>query len=167
MSILFRQLDVTPRLIAEALLNSIWQGVLLAFIIWLLVRLGGRKANAATRYSIWSATLLAVVCLPFLNAFSSSRTGETANLSSNSSRRSEFSSTPSVAAPASLELPVMNSTRVMNSTNAVQRASEFDGGEGVTASTDAPLISELSGGTDRVDKAAMRLTVGSRIFRAR
>ncbi|HEV7860066.1 MAG TPA: M56 family metallopeptidase [Pyrinomonadaceae bacterium] len=134
MSILFRQLDFAPRLIAEALLNSLWQGALLALLIWLLLRLCGRKANAATRYSIWSATLLAVVCLPFLDAFTSSRAGETASLSSPVNRPFESSHASSpVATRNAPELPVMNSTvtnsTVMNWTSAGPRASGFENGE--------------------------------------
>jgi beta-lactamase regulating signal transducer with metallopeptidase domain len=44
-------------------LNGLWQGALLAAAIWLLLRLTPRL-NAATRYVVWWATLLAVLGLP-------------------------------------------------------------------------------------------------------
>lgn len=55
--------------IAEAalgpILNGILVGVALAVGVWLLLHLLPRT-NATTRYAVWSATLLAIVCLPAL-----------------------------------------------------------------------------------------------------
>ncbi|HEY0003184.1 MAG TPA: M56 family metallopeptidase [Pyrinomonadaceae bacterium] len=72
MTVLFGLSDSALRILVEALLNNIWQGAVLAALIWLLLRLF-RHSNAATRYSIWFATLLAIISLPFLNALTSPR----------------------------------------------------------------------------------------------
>lgn len=44
-------------------LNALWQGALLALSVWLLLRLWPR-VNAATRYTVWIATLVAVFVVP-------------------------------------------------------------------------------------------------------
>jgi beta-lactamase regulating signal transducer with metallopeptidase domain len=97
--------DAAPHIFVEAIVNSLWQGTALALLIWLLLRLCG-QSNATTRYSVWLAALLAVVCLPFLNALNSSRTVATANLSSSGNRLEQFSMPSSIAPPESLAPPV-------------------------------------------------------------
>lgn len=57
--------DATARQIMGALLNGLWVGITLTALVWGFQRLF-RQTNAATRYLIWWATLLAVVFLPFL-----------------------------------------------------------------------------------------------------
>jgi beta-lactamase regulating signal transducer with metallopeptidase domain len=52
-------------IVVESILNGVLQGLALAGAVGLLLRLAPR-ANAATRYAVWSATLAAVVCLPWL-----------------------------------------------------------------------------------------------------
>ncbi|HEY1883763.1 MAG TPA: M56 family metallopeptidase [Candidatus Cybelea sp.] len=52
-------------MIAGVLLNGLWQGAPLVAIAWLVTRLIPRS-NAATRYAIWFATLLALVIVPIL-----------------------------------------------------------------------------------------------------
>ncbi|HVF55937.1 MAG TPA: M56 family metallopeptidase, partial [Pyrinomonadaceae bacterium] len=47
----------------EMLLNSIWQGIALAGLAFAFLRLMPR-ANAATRYGVWFATLLLLVAIP-------------------------------------------------------------------------------------------------------
>lgn len=47
----------------EALLNSLWQGIALTALTWAFLRLMPR-ANAATRYGVWLATLVALVVIP-------------------------------------------------------------------------------------------------------
>jgi uncharacterized protein (TIGR03435 family) len=51
-------------LIAGAVLNSLWQAVLLAFLVWLAIKLVGPHVNAATRHLIWWITLVAIAILP-------------------------------------------------------------------------------------------------------
>ncbi|MBC8120857.1 MAG: M56 family metallopeptidase [Gemmatimonadaceae bacterium] len=56
-------IEPVARLVAEALLNGLWQGVALAALVGLLLSVL-KRINATTRYAIWWVTLLAVVCLP-------------------------------------------------------------------------------------------------------
>ena len=49
---------------AERLINSAVEGVVLALLAWLVLRLVPRQ-NAGTRFSIWMATLLSIATLPF------------------------------------------------------------------------------------------------------
>ena len=51
-------------LIAGAVLNSLWQAVLLAFLVWLAIKLVQPHVNAATRHLIWWITLAAIIILP-------------------------------------------------------------------------------------------------------
>jgi len=52
------------RAVAEALLNGLWQGLVLAGLAWLLLR---AARGAAARYVVWCATLVAVFCLPLVH----------------------------------------------------------------------------------------------------
>src|SRR5438093_518871 len=58
--------DTVARLLSEAILNGLWQGMALTAIVWLTMRLAPRT-SAATRYAIWSATLAVVLALPFVH----------------------------------------------------------------------------------------------------
>jgi uncharacterized protein (TIGR03435 family) len=51
-------------LIAAAVLNSLWQAAVLAFLVWLAVELARPGVNAATRHIVWWIALAAVVVLP-------------------------------------------------------------------------------------------------------
>jgi beta-lactamase regulating signal transducer with metallopeptidase domain len=57
--------DSLARLLLEALLNTLWQGMLIAVLVWLLLRLVNR-ASATTRHAVWLVTLLTIGALPFL-----------------------------------------------------------------------------------------------------
>ncbi|MFQ5608530.1 MAG: M56 family metallopeptidase, partial [Candidatus Zixiibacteriota bacterium] len=59
--------ELASRLALEALLNGLWQGVALTLALWLLLRAIPRMTPSA-RYLIWSATLAAVIALPFVSA---------------------------------------------------------------------------------------------------
>ncbi len=53
--------------ILVAVLNSLWQGSIVAALVWATLRLLGRtrmSVNAATRYVIWWATLAVILLLP-------------------------------------------------------------------------------------------------------
>src|ERR1035438_7947328 len=50
--------------IAEAVLNSLWQTAILAFLAWLTIKLSQPRWNAATRHVIWWIVLAAIVILP-------------------------------------------------------------------------------------------------------
>ena len=52
---------------AERLVNSTVEGVLLALLVWLVLRLVPRQ-NAGTRFSLWMAALLSIATLPVAEA---------------------------------------------------------------------------------------------------
>jgi len=49
--------------LAERLLNGVPEGIVVAFLTWLALRMFGRK-NASTRFAAWGLALLAIVLLP-------------------------------------------------------------------------------------------------------
>ncbi|HEY2474740.1 MAG TPA: pentapeptide repeat-containing protein [Candidatus Cybelea sp.] len=51
--------------VAATVLNALWQDALLVLCVWLLLRAWPR-INAATRYVVWSATLLAALVVPIV-----------------------------------------------------------------------------------------------------
>lgn len=67
MASVFRIIADSAPAAAEALINSIWQGLLVVLIVWLVLRAIPR-INATTRYGIWWGAMLAVVALPLVNA---------------------------------------------------------------------------------------------------
>ncbi|HEX5736653.1 MAG TPA: M56 family metallopeptidase [Blastocatellia bacterium] len=60
-------IEAIARATTEAMLNGLWQGVLLVAVVWCLLKAIPRL-NATTRYAIWWAALIAVVCLPIAAA---------------------------------------------------------------------------------------------------
>jgi beta-lactamase regulating signal transducer with metallopeptidase domain len=50
----------------ERVLNSLPEGLLIAFCAWLLLRVMGRQ-NSGTRFAVWLVALAGVVALPFLS----------------------------------------------------------------------------------------------------
>ena len=52
---------------AERLVNSFFEGLLLAALVWLVLRLVPRQ-NAGSRFSLWMAALLSIACLPLAEA---------------------------------------------------------------------------------------------------
>jgi bla regulator protein blaR1 len=56
-------------MILPALLNGLWQGALIVAIAYLVVRLISER-NAATKYAVWYAALLALVLVPILTTVS-------------------------------------------------------------------------------------------------
>jgi len=67
MASVFRIIADSAPAAAEALINSVWQGLLVVLIVWLVLRATAR-INATTRYGIWWGAMLAVVALPLVNA---------------------------------------------------------------------------------------------------
>src|SRR5262245_61580777 len=65
MSSMIENFDSTARLLLEALLNTLWQGMLIAVLVWLLLRLVNRL-SATTRHAVWLVTLLTIGALPIL-----------------------------------------------------------------------------------------------------
>lgn len=112
----------------EILLNSLWQGIALTALAWLVLR-AMRRANAATRYGFLCATLLALIALPVCNAVSTLRgtrsgihplTHETSNL-------------PPGALPASIE-----TTRTVGEPFVVQEQHKSVGAEEDAAGESKP-----------------------------
>src|SRR5260370_41747893 len=60
----FDGFDTLAGMLAEAVLNGLWQGLAVTALVWAVLRLAPRT-SAATRYGIWSATLAVVLALPF------------------------------------------------------------------------------------------------------
>src|SRR5262244_698739 len=65
MSSMIENFDSLARLLLEALLNTLWQGMLIAVLVWLLLRLVNRL-SATTRHAVWLVTLLTIGALPLL-----------------------------------------------------------------------------------------------------
>ena len=58
------------QLSVERVLNSLPEGLLIAFFAWLLLRVVGRQ-NAGTRFAVWITALVAVAGLPFFGSLRS------------------------------------------------------------------------------------------------
>ncbi len=65
MGSMIENFDSSARMLLEALLNTLWQGMLIAALVWLLLRLT-KRASATTRHAIWLVTLLTIGALPFV-----------------------------------------------------------------------------------------------------
>jgi beta-lactamase regulating signal transducer with metallopeptidase domain len=59
-------LQSVAQLFTGRLLNTAAEGVVLAGMVWVLLRLIGRQ-NSGTRFAVWFSALLAIVALPFLS----------------------------------------------------------------------------------------------------
>ncbi len=59
--------DVLSRVVLQALLNSVWPGLMLIMLAWMALRLS-RRVSATTRHAIWVVCLVALAALPFLPA---------------------------------------------------------------------------------------------------
>jgi len=60
------ELQIVAQVFAERILNTAVEGIVLAGIVWLLLRVIGRQ-SPGTRFAIWLAALVALVALPFLS----------------------------------------------------------------------------------------------------
>jgi uncharacterized protein YjbI with pentapeptide repeats/beta-lactamase regulating signal transducer with metallopeptidase domain len=60
-------LNDAARVALVVLLNSLWQGALIALIAWTVLRIFAR-ANASTRYAIWALALVAMIVIPFFTS---------------------------------------------------------------------------------------------------
>src|SRR5262245_2801004 len=65
MSSMIENFDSLARLLLEALLNTLWQGMLIAALVWLLLRLT-KRVSATTRHAVWLVTLLTIGTLPLV-----------------------------------------------------------------------------------------------------
>lgn len=65
MASVFDQLDPLAGALLGGLLNGLWQGAVLAALVWLVLR-ARRRTNATTRYAVWCVTLATIISLPLL-----------------------------------------------------------------------------------------------------
>jgi uncharacterized protein YjbI with pentapeptide repeats/beta-lactamase regulating signal transducer with metallopeptidase domain len=63
--------------LAAIAINALWQDALLVICVWLLLR-AWPKINAATRYTVWSATLVAAIGVPVATTIPFFTTSQTA-----------------------------------------------------------------------------------------
>lgn len=68
MNSVLETLDPLARLVVQALLNSLWQGLLIATLVWVLLRVLGR-VSATTRHALWLVSLLTIGLLPLAGVF--------------------------------------------------------------------------------------------------
>lgn len=134
-------IDPIARVAMEALLNSLWQGLALAALVWGLLRVI-RQTNSTTRYAVWWTTLLAVVCLPLLVRWASSNDLETMHLTT--------SDRPSVEAPL---VPLSESGEVAYSATRMTASASPSG--------------ELGGTSGKRDDRSLEARDQSRPMRAR
>ncbi len=65
LNLLFDNLDPLAQLLLQALLRTLWQGMLIAGLVWLLLRIF-KQASATTRHAVWLASLMIISALPFI-----------------------------------------------------------------------------------------------------
>jgi beta-lactamase regulating signal transducer with metallopeptidase domain len=65
MGLIIDRFDMLARPLLQALLNSFWQGMVIAAMVWLLLRVI-KKASATTRHAIWLVSLLTIGALPLI-----------------------------------------------------------------------------------------------------
>ncbi|MBL8186375.1 MAG: HEAT repeat domain-containing protein, partial [Acidobacteria bacterium] len=65
LDLLLENLDPLSQLLLQALFRALWQGLLIAALVWVLLRLF-KQFSATTRHAIWLASLLIIAALPFV-----------------------------------------------------------------------------------------------------
>ena len=98
MSSLIENFDSLARLLLEALLNTLWQGMIIAVLVWLLLRLVSRL-SATTRHAVWLVTLLTIGALPILAVVANRNDPSTNPLVKPASPRPAVQATTPVATP--------------------------------------------------------------------
>ncbi len=64
-NLLLENLDPLSQLLLQALFKTLWQGLLITALVWLLLRLF-KQASATTRHAVWLASLLMIAALPLI-----------------------------------------------------------------------------------------------------
>ncbi|MEO6725083.1 MAG: hypothetical protein ABIP14_07250, partial [Blastocatellia bacterium] len=64
-NLLLENLDPLAQLLLQALLRSLWQGLLITALAWALLRVF-KHASATTRHAVWLSSLLIIAALPFI-----------------------------------------------------------------------------------------------------
>ncbi len=62
---LLENLDPLAQLLLQALFRSLWQGLLIAVLVWTLLR-AARRASATTRHAVWLTSVFVIAALPFI-----------------------------------------------------------------------------------------------------
>src|ERR1700761_3783209 len=100
-------------------LNSLWEDALLIACVWVFLRMWPR-VNAATRYVIWSAALVAAVVVPVATTLPF------------------LSMSPPAAATAAVKASVANATHAFPATAAASRPRSLDSSQAVHAAVARP-----------------------------
>lgn len=107
----FDYLDPLAVTVLEVLINSLWQGTLLASLVWCALRLFPRT-NATTRYAFWCVTLAAIFCLPLLASLRPVRAANTTahnqTLSTSGSTHEAGTAADALLKPAPLDSTLTN-----------------------------------------------------------
>ena len=105
--------EVIARGVIVVLVNGLWQGIAIAALTWLALRLFPR-VNASTRYVAWTFALIAIVAVPIATSVThiTYYTGSPANSTSTTAANvpSNASSAQSVAASAPLRSELKHTT---------------------------------------------------------
>jgi beta-lactamase regulating signal transducer with metallopeptidase domain len=64
-NLLLENLDPLAQLLLQAFFRSLWLGMMIAALAWLLLRVF-KRASATTRHAVWLASLLIIAALPFI-----------------------------------------------------------------------------------------------------
>ncbi len=65
LNLLLENLDPLAQLLLQAFFRTLWQGLLIAALVWLLLRVF-KNISATTRHAVWLASLLIIAALPFV-----------------------------------------------------------------------------------------------------
>lgn len=65
LDLLLENLDPLAQLLLQAFFRTLWQGILIVALVWLLLRVF-KQASATTRHAVWLTSLLMIAGLPFV-----------------------------------------------------------------------------------------------------
>ena len=65
LNLLLENLDPLAQLLLQAFFRTLWQGMLIVALVWLLLRVF-KNISATTRHAVWLASLLIIAALPFV-----------------------------------------------------------------------------------------------------
>lgn len=89
LDLLLENLDPLSQLLLQALFRALWQGLLIAALVWVLLRVF-KQFSATTRHAIWLASLVIIAALPFV-AIATKQTVTTPALPQTSQQRPTIS----------------------------------------------------------------------------
>lgn len=112
--------ESVARIAVAMLVNSLWQGALIALATWGALRLFP-KANASTRYAAWGLALLAMVVIPIATSLSRVSIAPSA-----SAITTPYHATSPVAAPKATAVPAGERTRPLHASAPSSTASAVE-----------------------------------------